>query len=169
MKPTPAMPGAILALGFAINGCYVTASVDPAHTSRVNASLAANENQAGSAALNPELHSRLVRLWSDRSNFVAILESDARPERGPRLVSSVPPNYPTALLVADVKGNVLISIVIDEQGKVEAARVLESSDARFDRPSLDAVRAWKFLPATQNGQPTKTFITIPMEFRGKRK
>lgn len=115
------------------------------------------------------MRERISRLWADRIDYIALIQEPGRPERFPRLVSSVPPRYPTLPLLAKVRAKVVMSFVVDEKGKVEAARVLESSDSRFDQAALESVLKWKFLPALNGGTPKKCFITTPIEFAGMRK
>jgi TonB family protein len=59
----------------------------------------------------------------------------------------------------------LVSFVVDDQGNVEAARVVESNDARFNITSVEAVLRWKFRPAEVEAGPAMAFVTIPFVFK----
>ncbi len=61
----------------------------------------------------------------------------------------VAPDYPPGAL-AD--GVVLVEVIVERDGTVDAARVLRSS-AAFDRAATDAVLQWKFRPARRDGKP----------------
>ena len=64
----------------------------------------------------------------------------------------VPPVYPAEALTAKRSGMVNVRLIVDETGKVTAARALEDSDEEFVEPALAAVRAWGFAPAIENGK-----------------
>ena len=49
----------------------------------------------------------------------------------------------------------LIEVVINELGHVESASIRRSIDKAFDAELIAATAAWRFQPATRNGQPVK--------------
>jgi len=49
----------------------------------------------------------------------------------------------------------MVRLIIDEQGKVEEARVLETVHSVYDALLLSAARTWKYQPATLDGKPTR--------------
>jgi protein TonB len=54
------------------------------------------------------------------------------------------------------------------EGKVIDARVVESEPRRtFDSAARDAVRRWRFEPATQGGAPIASTSRVRLEFRLK--
>jgi len=53
---------------------------------------------------------------------------------------------------------------IDKEGNVVQARVRKSTDKRLEKPSLIAIRKWKYMPATKNGEPAKATIVQPIHF-----
>jgi len=48
-----------------------------------------------------------------------------------------------------------VRVIIDEQGNVEEARVVESIHAVYDALLLSAARTWKYVPAKLDGKPTR--------------
>ena len=46
--------------------------------------------------------------------------------------------------------------VIAEQGNVAETRVLKGLPMGLDRAAVEAVRTWKFKPATLSGQPSRS-------------
>jgi protein TonB len=48
-----------------------------------------------------------------------------------------------------------VRVIIDEQGDVEEARVVESVHPVYDALLLSAARTWKYEPATVNGKPVR--------------
>jgi len=79
-------------------------------------------------------------------------------------VKTPPPNYPSEMKRAGVGGIVAVTIVINEKGTVDSARVAKSSNPAFEPPALEAVKKWVFKPAKKDGAPVKTRVTIPIRF-----
>jgi TonB family protein len=85
------------------------------------------------------------------------------------------PAYPESALADHVSGDVLLRIVIDQQGKViEAAPVSRdewpanpvlTEDARLREAALDAVKYWKYHPYLLNGQPVEAETQMVVKFR----
>jgi protein TonB len=86
-------------------------------------------------------------------------------EKRPQPVSQVQPAYPAELRKAKIEGVVTIVFVLNEDGRVEEARVENSSRPEFEKPALDAIRRWRFSPGVKDGQNVRTFVRIPMRFR----
>jgi protein TonB len=75
------------------------------------------------------------------------------------------PHYPQAARFAGMTGEVHVEFVVDEQGRVNAPRVIRTSDAIFDEPTLRAVAQWRFEPGRKNGRVVKFRMTVPVMFR----
>jgi protein TonB len=62
---------------------------------------------------------------------------------------------------------VVIRALVDENGKVVAARVAEGDPSRlgFDEAALDAAYKMVYRPATKDGVPVKMWIELPVTFR----
>jgi TonB family protein len=56
-------------------------------------------------------------------------------------------------LAGGIEGNVVVEITIDEQGNVIQTAVLESLGPGIDAKVVEAVRNWRFRPATRDGVP----------------
>ena len=85
------------------------------------------------------------------------------PPSKPRVLKSVPADYPTAAQDAGIQGQVLLKIIISEKGDVENAEVL-SGDEALTKSALKAIKKWKFEPSIVDGKPTKVRATIPFNF-----
>jgi TonB family protein len=81
-----------------------------------------------------------------------------------RLLSSVPPVYPQMARTQRVSGNVTIDALIDVSGRVSTMRVI-SGPALLHEAAMSAVKQWKYQPATLNGVPTATHLTVTVQFR----
>ena len=86
-------------------------------------------------------------------------------EKKPEAVSQVAPAYPAELRKAKIDGVVTLLFVVSEEGRVEDARIENSTRPEFEKPALDAIRKWRFRPGVKDGQPVRTYSRIPMRFR----
>ncbi len=82
----------------------------------------------------------------------------------PRQIRTCKPQYPQEAFVKKVEGTVLLEILIDANGRVVRARVLQSI------PSLDAAAVQTayqcvFTPAMKHGRPVATVGHMPVTFR----
>lgn len=80
------------------------------------------------------------------------------------LISSVPPVYPQMARTQRVSGAVTIDALIDVNGRVSATRVI-SGPALLHDAAMSAVKQWKYQPATLNGVPTATHLTVTVQFK----
>ena len=78
----------------------------------------------------------------------------------------VPPRYPTQARRANQEGWVDVEYDIDAEGNVTDTRVLASQPRHmFDREATEAVRRWKFKPATRDGAPVASQGRRRIEFK----
>lgn len=84
--------------------------------------------------------------------------------REARLLSSVDAYYPDAARRAQVNGVVDVAIVIDVHGRVERARAVEGHPM-LRMAAEDAVRRWRFEPATADGVPTVSHKRVRISFK----
>ena len=82
----------------------------------------------------------------------------------PALVYRVEPVYPGVAISANVEGTVILEAIVDEEGRVESARVLRSLSV-LDKPAVDAVKQWRYSPVLLNGKPEKFILTVAVTFR----
>jgi len=84
---------------------------------------------------------------------------------GPRAVSAPDPEYSEAARKANLNGSVVVVLAINEKGNVDDAKVVYSSDRRFEQKAIDAVKQWEFAPATRDGKPVAVQMNVEMSFR----
>ncbi len=75
------------------------------------------------------------------------------PDSPPKPVVRAPAVYPYSQSQAGLTGEVTIEFVIDTEGRVRNAQVIRSNNSAFERPALDAVNQWRFLPGRKAGLP----------------
>ena len=90
----------------------------------------------------------------------------ATPDRGPVLVSSPAPRYPSQARRRRESGTVLVRVDVGPNGVPTATSVVQSSQSRWlDKAALDAVRRWRFEPAMAGGRPAVASVVVPIEFQ----
>jgi TonB family protein len=81
-----------------------------------------------------------------------------------KLLSSVPPVYPSLARNQHVAGNIKIDALIDANGRVTSMSVL-SGPTLLHQAAMDALQQWKYQPATLDGKPVPMHLTITIQFR----
>lgn len=72
--------------------------------------------------------------------------------------------YPKILW--EVKGQVVVAFAINEEGEVSDVKILESLHPTLDAEALKAVESIPtFAPGFKNGEPTKVYYTLPVDFK----
>jgi protein TonB len=82
----------------------------------------------------------------------------------PRPIKITRPQYPQEAFVKKVEGTVVVEILIDSQGRVVRARVIQSVPL-LDAAALQTVYQWVFQPAVKHGRPVPTIAHAPVAFR----
>lgn len=121
---------------------------------------------------------RVVARGPSYDDVVSYYDCDQRPvflnspEITPFMEKWVYPNlkYPESAVRAGVQGRVMVDFIIDKEGKVTDVRVVKSVDPELDEEAVRVVSAspkWK--PGRMGGRKVRTSVTVPVEFRLKKK
>jgi len=81
----------------------------------------------------------------------------------PEATRKVAPIYPDRARAYDISGTVMVQALIDREGRVVTTKVVESIPA-LDEASVEAVKQWRFKPATANGAPVAVWVAIPVRY-----
>ncbi len=81
-----------------------------------------------------------------------------------RPVSAPDPQYSETARKAKIKGNVLLAVAINTAGTVDAVKVVCSLEPGLDANAADAVKQWKFTPATKDGEPVPVQIEVAVGY-----
>jgi TonB family protein len=85
------------------------------------------------------------------------------PEKGPRVIHQVGPNYPAdALRVANGKV-VQVLVTVQPNGIPTNVRISKGVRQDVDKAVVDAVQKWRFKPATRDGKPVQAGIMVQVE------
>ena len=85
-------------------------------------------------------------------------------DSAPRPIKITRPQYPQEAFVKKIEGTVVVEILIDSQGRVVRARVIQSVPL-LDAAALQTVYQWVFQPAVKHGRPVPTIAHAPVAFR----
>ena len=89
----------------------------------------------------------------------------AVPDTDPLAVNTPPPVYPLELGCAGVGGEVGLVLSLDAKGMPADVKVeFSSRQSALDAAAIEAVRSWRFKPATIRGQPVPTKMRVPVKF-----
>jgi protein TonB len=62
------------------------------------------------------------------------------------------------------RGTVLLWLVVNSDGLPGIIKVSRKLSPEFDKAAIDAVKKWKFSPATQDGKPVAVEINVEVNF-----
>jgi len=83
----------------------------------------------------------------------------------PVLVSSVQPGYTDDARKKHITGTCTLQVTIDTNGIPQNVHVVQSLDAGLDANAIEAVKQWRYKPATRNGVPVPFDSSIDVNFR----
>jgi len=81
------------------------------------------------------------------------------------LYGEAPIKYPLDLWDADVEGQTLLRVRVNEAGVVDSVQVLEASGyPAFDSAAVRGARQLKYNPARRNGNRISVWAKVPVHF-----
>lgn len=81
-----------------------------------------------------------------------------------KLISSVQPAYPAMAKQQHISGAVTIDALIDANGRVTTMKVI-SGPGLLEQAAMDALKQWKYQPATLDGKAVPMHLTVTLQFR----
>lgn len=136
----------------------------------------AQEGAAGDAAPAMSVDNSQIAANSDALGAGLVAANSKQPEaptaplavggdvRPAKMISSVPPTYPSLARNQHISGDVKIDALIDDNGRVTTMKVI-SGPTLLHQSAMDALRQWKYQPATLDGKPVPMHLTITIQFR----
>jgi len=127
------------------------------------ASRAQPEKMADAGAATAPDDSRDSKISAKESSGAALIR-----EAVPLYKVNPPPRYPAAARRRGQQGTVVLSVHVDEQGRVSNLWLFESSGhSSLDTAALQAVKDWLFEPGMQDGKKVAMWVTVPVRFELK--
>jgi TonB family protein len=121
-------------------------------------SLAAGASQSLRAQLEPVPQATPVPAPKVKAGDLVPLTPEVTP---PKKVSGESPKAPRQKL----SGSVLLEFVVNDDGTVSQAKVVESAGETLDRLCLDTISRWRYQPASLNGIPVKVLQRAKFTFQ----
>ena len=108
---------------------------------------------------------------NDAANFecthdAEIIRSVKDPSvKAPRPLHTPDPHYSRSAKAQGVQGTVTLSAVIGTDGKAHDVKVVKSLEPSLDANAMEAVKTWKFAPATKDGHPVAVMMRLEVDFK----
>jgi periplasmic protein TonB len=82
----------------------------------------------------------------------------------PKGISTPPPDFSEEARKAKFQGEVTLSLVVDKAGNVARIRVDKVLGYGLDEQAMQAIKAWRFIPGTRNGEPVAVKKPVSVGF-----
>jgi protein TonB len=82
----------------------------------------------------------------------------------PIKINAPQPQYTEIARKARIQGVVIVQAIINKQGNVTDVKVLKGLPMGLDQSAVEAIRKWKFEPATLNGKPVDVYYNLTVNF-----
>ncbi len=82
----------------------------------------------------------------------------------PKAMKQAVPRYPLEMRRQKISGEVVVSYVVDEKGRVRDVTVVRSSHKEFEEAAVECVEKWTYTPALEDGKPVETRMRMPIVF-----
>ena len=83
----------------------------------------------------------------------------------PQVVREVRPDYTEEARRQGIEGDVVLEIVVKDDGSVGDVRIIKGLGGGLDRRAVDAVRQWRFSPARRLGVAVDVMVEVAVEFK----
>jgi TonB family protein len=146
------------------------------HLASPRVNRAARSQESGAAEAGLALNGEQIAPSSDSSGGDLVAGSVRQPTapteplpvggdvQPAKLISSVPPVYPSLARTQHVSGDVKLDALIDANGHVTSMKVI-SGPTLLHQAAMDALRQWKYQSATLDGKPVPMHLTVTLQFR----
>lgn len=85
--------------------------------------------------------------------------------RDPRFAANFQPAYPHKMEQRQVEGSVKVKVLIGRDGRVRQVQILSATDPAFaEATERQALKAWRFRPATRGGEAVEDWQTLTVRF-----
>jgi|WetSurMetagenome_2_1015567.scaffolds.fasta_scaffold129788_2 TonB family protein len=82
----------------------------------------------------------------------------------PRIKKSATVEYPEQLKQAEIEGEVLLKVVIDEKGYASMVETIKATHPDFIPAAMAALKLMEFEPAEKNGRPVSAEAVLPFRW-----
>jgi TonB family protein len=121
------------------------------------------------SGLNPGLYPLVptakVASADNTSVDPAVIRAGMAGSSAPTCVYCPPPSYTDPARAAKFNGTVLLDAVVSADGEAKSAKIVQGAPFGLNEKAMEAIRQWKFKPATRNSQPVTVMVMIEVTFR----
>ena len=90
-------------------------------------------------------------------------------DTAPEAIVSMPPIYPLKAKARGIEGAVQLMFTVTSSGMVETVQVKSSTPGEiFVESAVNAVKKWRFEPATKGGRAVAVWVSLPLKFMLKK-
>lgn len=93
--------------------------------------------------------------------YAAVPPGGTQPEEIDRVI----PRYPAQARRAGAAGSVVIRGIVRKDGRIDEVEIIKDLPYGLGDAARDAVRRWRFRPATYRGDPIDVYYTVTVNFR----
>ncbi len=83
----------------------------------------------------------------------------------PEKIHAPPPAYTEIARKARITGVVIVQAIVDKEGNVTNVKLLKGLGFGLDESAMEAIKQWKFKPATLNGKPVTVYYNLTVNFK----
>lgn len=85
--------------------------------------------------------------------------------KAPERIVAPQPQYTEIARKARIQGVVIVQAIIDKEGNVTNVKVLKGLPMGLEEAAVNAIKQWKFRPATLNGKPVVVYYNLTVNFK----
>lgn len=83
----------------------------------------------------------------------------------PVVIHMVSPKYSQQARAAKFSGDVVVSMIVDSEGKLRDVHILRGVGMGLDENAIEAVKKYRFKPALRDGKPVAVYLNVQVNFR----
>ena len=110
-------------------------------------------------------HLRDAQKYLEAQRLLEQQYREAAPQtRRPRVIHRVEPVYPADARDKNIKGSVVLTMVVDRDGKPQDVKISRALYPSMDQAALEAARQMRFEPALKDGEPVSETLLVEFYF-----
>lgn len=82
----------------------------------------------------------------------------------PKILYKEEPDFTEPARKHGVQGVVALNVVVDSTGRISDVRIVHAVGMGLDENAIEAVKNWRFAPATKDGLPVPVAVYIEVDY-----
>jgi len=96
---------------------------------------------------------------------VTLLPQEISHDTELKVIHKADPEYTPEALEAKLVGDVILSVVVDAEGRPTEIKLIKGLGKGLDEKAVECLQKWRFKPATHNSEPVSMKATVGINFR----